>query len=127
MDTDWKFIMRQWASTNGAVVRQRSVRQETTMAKAGTLPEPAYNLDLVPINQSFIQIENTSPVEKRHEDEDDNEDEMIEYESDSEDDEIDNTSDGNMQFSEVSRHSTFLIGGRSRFGRNIRLNNRYIH
>ena len=84
------------------------------MAKAGTLPEPAYNLDLVPINQSFIQIENTSPVEKRHEDEDDNEDEMIEYESDSENDEID-------------RHSTFLIGGRSRFGRNIRLNNRYIH
>ena len=97
MDTDWKFIMRQWASTNGAVVRQRSVRQETTMAKAGTLPEPAYKLDLVPINQSFIQIENTSPVEKRHEDEDDIEDEMIEYESDSENDEIDNTSDGNMQ------------------------------
>ena len=87
------------------------MRQETTMAKARTLPEPAYNLDLVPINQSFIQIENTSPVEKRHEDEDDNEDEMIEYESDSENDEIDNTSDGNMQFSEVSRHSTFLIGG----------------
>ena len=85
------------------------------MAKAGTLPEPAYNLDLVPINQSFIQIENTSPVEKRHEDEDDNEDEIID------------TSDGNMQFSEVSRHSTFLIGGRSRFGQNIRLNNRYIH
>ena len=86
-----------------------------------TLPEPAYNLDLVPINQSFIQIENTSPVEKRHEDEDDNEDEMIEYESDSDNDGI--TSDGNMQLSEVSRHSTFLIGGRSRIGRNIRLNN----
>ena len=28
--------MREWASSNGRVVRQRSVRQETTMAKAGT-------------------------------------------------------------------------------------------
>ena len=83
------------------------------------VPQPAYNLDLVPI----------SPVEKRHEDEVDDEDEMMEYESDSDNHEIDNinNSNGNMQFSEVSRHSTFLIGGSSRFGRNIRLNNRYIH
>ena len=29
--------MREWAHAYGAAVRQRSVRQETTMARAGTL------------------------------------------------------------------------------------------
>ena len=32
-------IMRNWASAYGAAVRQRRVRQETTMAKHGNLPE----------------------------------------------------------------------------------------
>ena len=32
-------IMRNWASAYGAQVRQRTVRQETTMAKHGNLPE----------------------------------------------------------------------------------------
>ena len=32
-------IMRNWASAYGAAVRQRTVRQETTMAKHGNLPE----------------------------------------------------------------------------------------
>ena len=43
-------IMRGWASTYGAAVRQRTVRQETTMAKHGTLPEFMYQrqLDSVP-------------------------------------------------------------------------------
>ncbi len=31
---------------NGAVVKQRSGCQETTMAKAGTLPEGSFNKDL---------------------------------------------------------------------------------
>ena len=35
-------IMRDWASAYGAAVRQRTVRQETTMAKHGTLPEFMY-------------------------------------------------------------------------------------
>ena len=30
--------MIEWATTNGKAVRQRSVRQETTMFKAGALP-----------------------------------------------------------------------------------------
>ena len=43
-------IMRGWASTYGAAVRQRTVRQETTMAKHGTLPEFIYQrqLDSIP-------------------------------------------------------------------------------
>lgn len=34
--------MIEWAATNGKAVRQRSVRQETTMFKAGTLPLNMY-------------------------------------------------------------------------------------
>ena len=34
--------MIEWATTNGKAVRQRSVRQETTMFKAGTLPLNMY-------------------------------------------------------------------------------------
>ena len=34
--------LRNWASSNGAAVRQRTVRQETTMAHHGTLPEFMY-------------------------------------------------------------------------------------
>ena len=34
--------MREWAHAYGAAVRQRSVRQATTMARAGTLPEYLY-------------------------------------------------------------------------------------
>lgn len=34
--------MRDWAQTFGAAVRQQSVRRETTMARAGTLPSYLY-------------------------------------------------------------------------------------
>ena len=37
-----KDLMIEWATTNGKAVRQRSVRQETTMLKAGTLPLNMY-------------------------------------------------------------------------------------
>ena len=37
-----KDLMMEWAATNGKAVRQRSVRQETTMFKAGTLPLNMY-------------------------------------------------------------------------------------
>ena len=38
--------MQEWASVNGKAVRQRTVRQETTMAEAGTLPESFYHQKL---------------------------------------------------------------------------------
>ena len=34
--------LRDWASSYGAAVRQRTVRQETTMARPGTLPDNMY-------------------------------------------------------------------------------------
>ena len=53
--------MRDWASSYGAAVRQRTVRQETTMAKHGTLPEYIYQQHCIsaerPINVSFEEPE----------------------------------------------------------------------
>ena len=48
MTTENKQTMREWASINGKAVRRRTVRQGTTMAKAGTLPEPCYHQELKP-------------------------------------------------------------------------------
>jgi len=39
--------MRNWASSYGAAVRQHTVRQETTMAKHGTLPKFIYQRQCV--------------------------------------------------------------------------------
>ena len=36
-------LLRGWASSYGAAVRQRTVYQETTMVKHGTLPEYMYH------------------------------------------------------------------------------------
>ena len=38
MTAENKETMREWTFVNGKAVRQRTVHQETTMAKAGTLP-----------------------------------------------------------------------------------------
>ena len=40
--------MKEWAHTFGVTVCQRTVRQETTMARAGTLPSFLYRRDIVP-------------------------------------------------------------------------------
>ena len=41
--------MREWAENYGKAVRQRAVRQETTMFKAGTLP---LNMDAISVAQN---------------------------------------------------------------------------
>ncbi|KAJ7363185.1 hypothetical protein OS493_011465 [Desmophyllum pertusum] len=41
-------VMLEWASNNGKAVRQRAVRQETTMFKAGTLPLNMYATSVQP-------------------------------------------------------------------------------
>ena len=46
-------IMRNWATVNGKAVRQRSNRQQTTMASAGTLPMSMYEIE---------KTENINPV-----------------------------------------------------------------
>ena len=42
MDDEDQERMREWARNNGKSVRQRTVRQETTKYKAGTLPLNMY-------------------------------------------------------------------------------------
>ena len=49
-----KDLMMEWAATNGKAVRQRSVRQETTMFKAGTLPLNMYRTSDYP-KDSLVQ------------------------------------------------------------------------
>ena len=52
--------MLEWASNNGTAVRQRTVRQETTMFKAGTLPVNMYVTSVQPKDK--IRLERR-PVE----------------------------------------------------------------
>ena len=49
--------LRDWASSYGAAVRQQTVRQETTMARHGTLPEFMYQrqceISEIPVSIAF--------------------------------------------------------------------------
>ena len=60
--------MRDWASSYGVAVRQRTVCQETTMAKHGTLPEYIYQRHCIsaerPINVSFEEPEEEEEEEE---------------------------------------------------------------
>ena len=48
-------VMLEWASNNGKAVRQRTVRQETTMFKAGTLPLNMYATSVQPKEKLRIE------------------------------------------------------------------------
>ena len=57
-------LLRNWASAYGAAVRQRTVRQKTTMAKHGTLPEYLYQHHLEvgdKVNMNFRVDEDEGP------------------------------------------------------------------
>jgi hypothetical protein len=58
-----KELMVEWATTNGKAVRQRSVRQETTMFKAGTLPLNMYRSSDYPKDKVSFDTD-TDAVEK---------------------------------------------------------------
>ena len=63
-------LLRNWASAYGAAVRQRTVRQETTMAKHGTLPEYLYQRHLEvgdKVNLNFGVDEDEGPHEDLNE------------------------------------------------------------
>ncbi|XP_066920118.1 uncharacterized protein [Clytia hemisphaerica] len=136
--------MREWASINGAVVRQRSGRQETTMARAGTLPENAYYEELRPNNNEhnsttksseigntdeIVQIRNTNEtVDTDDSDKNDElmgQDEVLEFESDI-DGEDSSDSEDETVLASVSRQTTFLVGTSSRYGRSVTLNRKYL-
>ena len=75
MTAENKKTMQEWASVNGKAVRQRTVRQETTMVKAGTLPETFYH-------QELKTIDANEDIECNSDDPGNNENEYLEYDTD---------------------------------------------
>ena len=129
MSDEERFEMREWASMNGAVVRQRSTRQETTMAKAGTLPEAAYRSLLQPSNSELEDpFDDQEITENEDEAWDNDDDEVLEFDGDGDSNSESSDEEGNtgIQSAEIGREATFLIGQSSRYGRVVRLNNRFI-
>ncbi|KAJ7383334.1 hypothetical protein OS493_028882 [Desmophyllum pertusum] len=128
-------ILRDWASAYGAAVRQRTVRQETTMAKHGTLPEFMYqrhsinsdepiNVVFEVANQDVHEAGEGSRTEEQAIDESGDE---LEYDESSDEDDVGASDErGNYLQGEIGSSATFLLGARSRFGRAIRFNNRLI-
>ena len=127
-------LLHNWASTYGAAVRQRTVRQETTMAKHGTLPEHLYQHHLEVGDKVNLDFE-----VGEDEDEDFNEheakracvsDEDQQEFDESSDEEVDVITDDKFhsqgQQDELGTSTNFLFGTRSRYGRAVRFNNRLL-
>ena len=119
-------LLRNWASSYGAAVRQRTVRQETTMAKHCTLPEFIYQRQCVTshkpvtfaLGQDDERLDNAEVADEQIEDDfDSSRDEEVA-------DEDGNEGDSFLQ-GEIGSSATFLFGARSRFGRVVRFNNRF--
>lgn len=126
--------MRDYALTYGAAVRQRTNRQETTMARHGTMPELIYQRQLE-ISTDKVDVSTgigrrssmpTTDVETCNDEientADSDTDEIPEYDSSSDEEQIEE----NAAVLELVRSSTFLVGVSTRFGRQVRINNRFI-
>lgn len=128
--------MRQWAQTYTKGVRQRSVRQETTMDKSGTLPHYLYSVDIckqAAKTKRYVDEENqieetkTTAVEPILDDDEPNhaDDSIIpDEQSDkfsSEEDDVEESHDA----VDVGDQALFLIGRTSRFGRAIKISKRF--
>ena len=74
--------MWDWALTLGEAVCQRSVRQENTMARDGTLPSYLYHKEVLPWNSISLEPAEPSASEANERDEAGDEDEeegVLEY------------------------------------------------
>ena len=123
--------MRNYALTYGAAVRQRTNRQETTMARHGTMPEMIYQrqlqisedrVDLALSEGSESSEVNEEEVETGESDPE-NVEEVPEYDSSKDEDE--EPDDGDSSIPELDTRSTFLLGATTRFGRQVRINSRF--
>ena len=106
-------LMKEWAHTFGAAVRQRTVRQETTMARAGTLPDFLYARDIVPGET----VDLTGDVSNS-----DNGADEYDSCSSAEEEEIDD--DESQSVATLNREANFLLGRVSAYGRAVRFNSR---
>eukprot|EP00795_Rhopilema_esculentum_P001428 gene1428-15849_t len=114
--------MRSYAYTYGAAVRQRTTRQETTMTKHGTMPEMIYQRKLIITEKANFANHKDTVVDAEEIDSIGNEVEEIELEYDS----STNDEDDDATNSELDTRSTFLIGVSTRYGKAVRINNKYI-
>ncbi|CAB3990306.1 Hypothetical predicted protein [Paramuricea clavata] len=139
-------LLKEFSSIYGRAVRQRSGRQETTMAKSGTLPPTCYQVNL-PIQEVTLHRQldeenelngivgpGNQPNIEDAQDVDSSEGE-VEYDSDESELEFEGDNDQRNQplsaehaadTPELAREAFFLIGSRSRFGRTVRFNGRFV-
>ena len=135
-----------FSNVYGRAVRQRTGRQETTMAKARTLPSSCYNNANLPVEvvnlgtatakqipdngDQGMETEEEIPVRVDSSNDIEKDGSSDEYDSDETDDEEvtlninenQNTYDDRAQ---VAEEAFFLVGSRSRFGRTIRFNGKF--
>ena len=108
--------MKELAHTFGAAVHQRTVQQETTTARAGTLPNFLYEKDIVP-GQSIVL---TADVGLPDNDE-------YDTSSSAEEEEIkDKVREGSQRVATLDGEANFMLGRVSAFGRAIPFNSRFM-
>ena len=119
-------VLLNWASSYGAAVRQSTVRQETKMAKHGTLPEFAYQRQCVTLDKPVAFT--LGQDDERLDNAELGDEEIIDdFDSSSDEEVADEDGKGGDSFlqGEIGSSATFLFGARSRFGRVVRFNNRF--
>ena len=104
-------VMLEWAANNGKAVRQRTVRQETTKFKAGTLPLNMYATSA----QSTEKIIIEHVEEDHHKESEHDEEQESEYDTESES-ELPRAVD-----SDQADEMTFLRAVTTRSGRTVRI------
>ena len=107
-----------------------SCLQETTMARAGTLPENAYCEELTPTSLNQGTNTNEQSVEnelnKWEVDIEESEDEIPKYESESDVEATCGDENDEGHVDSMTNVATFLVGTSSRFGRSVKLNQKCI-
>ena len=90
-------FLRDWALTYGSAVRQRTVRQETTMSRMGTLPEYLQQRSCVVSGQQ-VDISSGNETDENKQGEDDaalvGTEDPIEYDTSSDEEQEDDESVG---------------------------------
>ena len=126
--------LRTWADSYTRAVRQRTVRQETTMAKTGTLLHYLYSNKIIEVPEttealrlSDLEKEVSNMTDQNELPEEESRDEEQEDQLDSaseEEDDLLSTSVSNI--TSLDEGSFFLVGCSSRLGRSIKINARFL-
>ena len=101
-------------NTIGAAVRQRTVRQETTMARAGTLPDVLYEKHIVP--GESVNLTGDVGLPDKYDTSSSAEEEETE----------DQVGEGSVRVATLDGEANFLLGRVSAFGRTVRFNSRFM-